>query len=371
MLALIPAGLATAAAPVLIQNAPGRFEIAAVNPTIAHAVATAAEEGWRLLAPPLGLPDGFSSPIFVRIVSAGEMAPDQAPFRVMVEVGGIVSARLRADDATVGVMRRALVQALLMRLAVARHGVNPRLTVPLWLEHGCVGWWETRVMASQLDALKQISAVERPPPIELLLGWQRGGVESRDRSTASIWLFTFLHSESGRAGEWPSLLSRLLNGDDPLIAVTSSYAGRYSSAAERELWWQTGYHHLRRVHTLPALEAAESREQLGVLRRFVFADPAGEGDMVVPLSIVLARANEPVVAAELARRAAELPKLISSLHSFYRNAGLSLNEAFAARTLPPAKRAAAAAVFEQDWRDATELETATRSALDALEDGSR
>jgi GNAT superfamily N-acetyltransferase len=153
--------------------------------------------------------------------------------------------------------------------------------------------------------------------------------------------------------------------------VTSSYPARYSSAAERELWWQTGYHHLRSTRTLPALEASESRQQLGALARFVFADPEGDGDIVIPLSVVLARATEQVVMAELARRAIEVSKLITSLHPFYRNAGLSLNEAFAARTLSLAKREKAAAVFAQDWADAMELESTARSALDALESTGR
>jgi hypothetical protein len=293
---------------------------------------------------------------------------DAAPFRVMVEVGGLVSVRLRADAAMTALTRRALVQALLMRLAAARHGVNERLTAPLWLEHACVGWWETRAAASQLDALKHHSA-RQPPPIESLLGWQRGGEETADLSIGSVWLLAFLQVESGRAGEWPACLLRLLNGDDPLIAVTSSYPARYHSAEERELWWQTGYHHLRRMRTLPGQEAAESRDQLGGLARFVFAGAAGEEDVVVPLDVVLARGDEPVVEAEIARRALEVSRLISSVHPFYRNAGLSLGEAFAARTLPAAKRAAAASAFERDWRDAIELENATRTALDALERG--
>ena len=120
---------AAEAASVLIQSAPGRFEISAVDPTIAHRVADAAEEGWRLLAGPLALPDGFTSPVFVRIIPAVEML-DAPPFGVTVEVGGIVSVRLRADAAA-SIARRALVQALLMRLAVAQHGINERLTVPL------------------------------------------------------------------------------------------------------------------------------------------------------------------------------------------------------------------------------------------------
>jgi hypothetical protein len=160
---------------------------------------------------------------------------------------------------------------------------------------------------------------------------------------------------------------RLLNGIDPLIAVTSSYPGRYGSAEERELWWQTGYHHLRRMRTLPGQEAWESREQLGALARFVFAAASEDRDIVVPLAGVLERGSEPVVEAEIARRASELSRLVTNLHPFYRNAGLSLGDAFAARQLSAAKRAAAAASFEQDWRDAIELENATRSALDALE----
>src|SRR5687767_175774 len=59
-LALIIAQAVTAApAPVMIQGSPGRFEIAAVDPTLAHGVAAAAEEAWRILSAPLALPEAF------------------------------------------------------------------------------------------------------------------------------------------------------------------------------------------------------------------------------------------------------------------------------------------------------------------------
>ena len=369
-LALAVLRLGAATSPVLIQSAAGRFEIAAVDPTVAHAVATAAEEGWRLLSAPLALPDRFTSPVYVRILGREDASLDQVPFAVRVEVGGSVSVRVRADVAVTKAARRALVQALLMRLAVSQHGVTAQLTAPLWLEHACVGWWETRAEAAQLDALKQASAGQ-PPPIEALLGWQRGGGEPRDYAIGAVWLLAFLQSESGRGGEWPACLSRLLNGLDPLIAVTSSFPARYGSAAERELWWQTGYHHLRRQRTLPALEAPESRAQLAALTRFVFAGTQADEDIVVPLAVVLERRGEPVVEAELVRRAQELARLVPALHPFYRNAGLSLGEAIAARQLSASRRAAALATFEQDWRDALELEHATRTALDALEQAAR
>ena len=82
---------------------------------------------------------------------------------------------------------------------------------------------------------------------------------------------------------------------------------------------------------------------------------------------MLGRANEPVVAAELQRRATGLARLVPALHPFYRNAGLSLAAAFNARSGKEATRAGLAAAFESDWRDALELEAASTAALDALE----
>jgi hypothetical protein len=367
-LALVMAHAVIAApAPVMIQGSPGRFEISAVDPTLAHGVAAAAEEAWRVLSGPLALPEGFPSPVYFRINPPDELKTDTVPFRVTVEIGGIVSVRLRAEAATAAMARRALVQSLLMRMAVAKHGVIPYLTVPLWLEHACVGYWQTRVEAARMDALKQFAARESPPTVEALVNWKRGEPEPPSHVAAAVWLMAFFQSESGRAGEWPALLLRLLQGDDPLIAVALSYPGRFNSAESRELWWRTGYHHLRRMRSLPALELAESREQLGALARFVYSDPAGDRDVVVPLAGMLARVGEPIVNSELTRRSAELAKLIPTLHPFYRNAGLSLNEAIAARDLPMAKRERASATFEEDWRDAVELEAATRQTLDELE----
>jgi hypothetical protein len=350
---------------VMIQSAPGRFEIAAVDSNTAHAIAAAAEDGWRVLAGPLALPERFPSPIFLRVVPAGEAGTDPAAFRVTVEAGGIVAVRLRGNAASAPVVRRAIVQSLLMRIAVGRHGVSPRLTVPLWLELGCIGWWETRIDAAQLDASKQSGARTSPPAIETLLGGQRGGEESRSQVDASMWLLTFFQSESTRNREWSTLLLHLLNGEDPLLAVAVSYPGRFSSAETRELWWRTGYYSLCRARTLPTLEAAESRVQLASLGRFVFG--GDDTDKVVSIATVLRRANEPIVSAEIGRRVTELERLIPSLHPFYRNAGLSLAAAFASREARKAKQDEACTAFEQDWRDAIELESATTHVLDGLE----
>lgn len=355
------------ATPTLVQSVPGQFEIAAIDATAAHAVAAAAAECWRHLTVPLALPEAFSSAIFVRLIPAGSEDAGGEAFRVNVEPGGVVSVWLWGGTVPELTLRRALVHGLVSRLAVALHGVATPPTVPLWLEHACVGWWETHAQAASLDALKQRTARRTPPPIAGLLDWPRDGIERRGFADAATWLLTFLRSESGRADEWGTMLRRLLAGGDPQAALAAAYPGRFFGVPARELWWQTGWHHARRVRGLPVLDAAESRVLLGALARFVFAAEDGDADRLVPLSAVMARADEPLVGAEVARRNAELGRLITALHPFYRNAGLSLGELLGLTHRSAARVEAACAVFADDWRDAVELEEATRAALDALE----
>ena len=85
-----PAG--NAAAPVIVQSSAGRFEFATVDPSAGHAVAALAEEMWRHLARPLGLPEAFSSPVFVRLLPPpgdGRVAA----FEVNVEPGRTITYR--------------------------------------------------------------------------------------------------------------------------------------------------------------------------------------------------------------------------------------------------------------------------------------
>lgn len=351
--------------PVIFQSAPGRFEVAAIDATAAQAVVAQAEEAWRWLAAPLALPEAFSSPVFVRLVPAAEWSEPRT-FRVIVEAGGVVSVRLRWSEAMPEpVVRRALVQALLLRIAVARYGANERLTAPRWVEEACVGWWQTRAEAAQLDALKQETARQVPPPLKEVLNWSRGAADSRELTVGAVWLLALLQEESTRAGEWAQLLGRLLGGDPPATALAEAFPGRFADETARELWWQTGWHQLRRGRTLPSLEPAESRAGLAELARFVWAEDGR--DRIVPLREVLAHGREPAVAAELRRRATALNRLVPALHPFYRNAGLSLAEALDASDAAAERREASCAAFERDWQDATELEATTAAALDVLE----
>lgn len=351
-------------ATVVFQSGPGRFEVSGVDSAAAQAVVNLAVDGWRHLAVPLGLPESFSSPVYCRLVP-GEDWAEATPFRVIVEAGGVVSLRLRAGSAMPGlIVRRALVQALLMRLAVAHYGVNEKLAAPLWLELACVEWWRTRAEPAQFDALKQASARLTPNLGEILTA-ERGSAEPTDLTVGSVWTLAFFQSASGRENEWLNLLHRLLGGEESAAAVAASFPGRFNNELERELWWQTGWHQLRRVRLLPTLEADESQRELEALSRFVFAAEDGR-DAVIPLRVVLAHAREPIVEVELQRRTTDLNRLLPALHPFFRNAGLSLAAALAPGS-GEARRNEAASAFDGDWRDAVELTSASHAALDELE----
>ncbi len=354
---------AAEAIPTLVQSAPGRFEIAARDPSAAHGVAALAEETWRLLESPLGLPQAFASPVFVRL---GEErgAPS---FFVEAEPGGIVSLRIRwvrGEEPPPRTVREALVSALIVRRAVAAHGASGKRAAPAWLAIGAAGWCEMRANPAHADAVKYRSERSGVPELAEVLS---ATAPAEGLELGAIWLFTLLQAETTRAGEWPAFLSRVSMGEPSERALEEIYPGRFESRAERELWWQTGWHQLRRVRTLPGLDAAESRLELAALARFVFAP--GETDQVVPLRAILEPRRNVVVGVELRRRGAELARLAPLLHPFYRNAGLSLAAAFESAGLSPIRRDEACAQFDADWAEAVALETASRGALDALEGG--
>jgi hypothetical protein len=348
---------------VLFRSAPGQFEIVASDTTLAQAATNAAAEAWQVLAAPLALPGAFSSPVFVRLTPGDDTRPSVAI--VHVEPGGIVSLSVAAAGGRVDDdVRRGLVRALLTKLVVTERGVVDMTAPPGWLEAACLGWWKTRSDPAQLDAMKLASGNLTPPALNSLLASVPGGTTAGDFMASSTWLLTFLQSES-RSGEWPTFRRRVLRGDDPVASLAKSFPGRFASADERELWWQTGWHHLRRVRSLPLLEASDSRAAIERLVRFVVL--SGDADAAMSLGDMLDHAGQPFVRDELAGRAAALQSVLPVLHPFYRNAGLSLARALTAGASSSEQRAEACQAFESDWRDALELEAATRAALDELE----
>lgn len=350
--------------PVNVRNAPGQFDIAAQDASLAHVVSAVADETWRVLSGLVELPTAFSSPVFVRVIEARDRGDR---FEARAEPGGIVSVWIDAAAAReASVVRRALTRGLLLRLAIAAKGADGMRMVPRWLEDGCVQWVDTRVFPARLDAVKDETRPMPVPALGALLNDAPTLGAGLGREAAALWLLTFLQGESTAQREWPAFMARVLSGRPGDEALVASYPGRFSNVRERELWWQTGWHHVRRARALPTWESEESAREIELLARFVFAP--SEQDIVVPLGTLVAQVNDGLVAGEFGRRAAELRRITPALHPFYRNAGLSLLDLFTeARMAAPARREALVAAYESDWRDAVELAAATKSVLDDWE----
>lgn len=360
--ALAGAGRAQAAAgaPVLFQSAPGRFEVAAADVEAAREVVAAAGETWDVLTPVLGLPEAFASPVYVRVMPASAWAGPVA-FRVWVEPGGVVSLRMRAASPPAEI-RRAIVEALLTKLAIWHHGAASVTPVPRWLVEGAVSRWQTQVDPARLDLLQQETATMAPPPLEAVLSWREDDADLRRLRAGAGWLVRFL----AEAGEWAACRDRLLAGVESSRALATSYPGRFAEAGERELWWQVGWHAQRRARTLPMLDAADSRAAIADAVRIVMSR---EGrDVLVAPPDWPALARSPAGRAEIARRTRALETRAAIWHPFYRNAALSL-----ARLLKQAGAgdagafATALAAFDTDWRAGAELEAASVRALEAFE----
>ncbi len=350
--------------PVNVRTAPGRFDISAVDATLAHAVSTVAEETWRHLAGVLPLPQGFSSPLFVR-VGVGETG--SPAFTAQSEPGGIVSIWINASVVTrPAIVRRALARGLLLRLGVAWYGADAVRAIPPWLELGCALWVDTRELPARLDAIKDRTRSLTPPALVVLLNENREVARGAEYEVSALWLLTFLQAEALEGREWGLFLRGVLHGTPADEVLTAAFPGRFANVRERELWWQTGWHHWSRMSALPMLGSQESAREIERLARFVFA-PDHE-DVVVPLHTVVEHAADVIVAGEFERRGQELQRLIPVLHPYYRNAGLSLLEVFEkGGAVPGQRRAAMVVAFEEDWRDGVTIEAAAKAALDALE----
>lgn len=354
--------------PVNVRTMPGRFDISAVDASLAHNVSARAEETWRHLSDLLTLPEGFSTPIFVRI-SAGDAGSPR--FTAQAEPGGIVSIGITSSAvAQSALVRRALACGMLLRLGVAWYGADAVRTVPAWLELGCAVWVDTREFPARLDEIKDRTRSLAPLALGALLNDNRAGVRGTEHEIAALWLLTFLQAESGGAREWEAFLRGVLRGTAADEMLTTAFPGRFASVRDRELWWQTGWHHVRRLNAFPLMDSQESAHAIARLARFTFAP--GNEDVVVPLRTVLAHGADTIVSDDLQRRAAELQILGPALHPYYRNAGLSLLEVFLKGKVVSANRQAAlVAAFEEDWRDGVEIEATAKAALDAFEQSRR
>ncbi len=356
-----------AVTPFVASTLKDQFEISGHSSDgVRHSVAIA-EEVWATLAGPLLLPrDGFPSPIAVRLV-APELWKGDASFQPFAEMGGRVSLTVRspADMPDLTILRRALVQALLMQRAIAWHGSVPGLKVPLWLEDACVAWSLTHGQTALLDAWQQESAGAAPPPLASLFGRQRGEPVIRSQELALLWLMGYLQSESGPELRWPSLVQSVLGGEDSARAVRRLYAGIFRS--DPELWWQVGYYSQCRLNALASGQTA-ANTRIWLAERARWTALRANTEVGLTLDEVFGAHLEPWVQAELNLRLNQLHAGLDATHPFYRNAAVSLGRIYEAAMVGNHRSfATALADLNRDIADGRELEQAANAALDKLE----
>ncbi len=358
--------------PFVFTTRPGRFEIGSVSEAAARAGLAQAEEVWRTLEGPLLLPAGdFPSPVSVWLFPAAQWT-GEAPFVSAAELGGRVSVRVRWSDDEAGraALRRALVQALLMRRATSLHGGVPGLVVPPWLENAGVAWSLTHGNAGALDAWQRESLRTTPPSLATVLAQRRGSLAAHADEQSALWLLTHLQAESGEERRWPQLLRAVFGGTDTAAALWQFFGNYFKDDTERELWWQVGWHTQLRQAAQAGDTAAETRAWLAENARWTARRAAGGDDEPLAPDEVFAARARPWVTEELARRLARIRAGLATVHPFYRNAALSLGRLHEAALAGESNKfAQAQSDLARDIADGRELEQTATAALDELEAG--
>lgn len=363
--AAVAAVAATEPVPRVFYTNPGEFEIIVREVADAQPALALGRTVWSALAAPLGLPkEGFSSPVSVRFVPADQWSVP-AVFTVTAEPPGRVSVRVRwSADVDPVIVRRAFVQGLILRQAVAWHGIGPHLTVPLWLEQACTALSLMRERPALQDAFQQESAaMQAPPPLRALLLWQRGGVESRGWELASLWLFLQLQAEASEAARWGGWVRGVVGGASPVDTLPRFFKGLWADAAAMELWWQVGFNHQRRLRTIPVMTAEASRSWLADRSRWLAGREGRE--VVLPLEELSGLRREPWVRAELIERVRQTQSVLGVIHPFYANTALSLGRLYEAAVKGNDEAfKTARADFQRDAMDGRELEDTVNAILD-------
>ncbi len=355
--------------PVLYWSEARRFEIVSLDPTTGRVAVDIADSVWRHLREPLTLPASFSPAIVVRFVPAEQWGDDAALFRTWVETGGLVSQRIRwSSELTEDVVRRALVQALLTRLAVSYHGWSGAITVPVWLENACETWVETRERPAMFDAWRQEATARSAPNLATLFDWKRADGDPRLLKTAAFALMRWLHEDGGQSQQWGAWLRGVLGGGDAATGLGAIYGQRWADEAERELAWRVAYNETRREKPVPLQTSAESREWLAGLYRIVLLDTRTGREVVLGPDAWWEHRRDREVRSVLAARLIALEGGMRMVHPFYRNAGASLGRLLVAvREERETDFAEARERFIEDAQAGRILEEETAAVLDAPE----
>jgi hypothetical protein len=354
-------------APRVYYTHAGQFEIVALDDASAQQALALGRSVWRALSGPLGIANGgFSSPVSIRLVPATQWT-EPAVFLTTVEPPGRVMVRVRwSEDVDPLIVRRAFVQGLILRQAVAWNGVVQGINAPLWLEQAALLWSVAQERPAMMDAFRQESrgVVALPSTVELL-NWERGTMDSRGWELSALWFFMQLQDEArdGGSARWTSWLKAVLKGDNAYVSLPRAYPGLWTDGPGLELWWRMAFAHQSRASELPGLNADESRAWLAYHVRWLAGRDGRE--VVVGLDELRGLRQEAWVRARLSKELNQVRSILGVIHPYYANAAISLGRVYEkALKGSEADFEAAIANFKRDAVDARELEDDVGAMLD-------
>jgi hypothetical protein len=326
-----------------------------------------AEEAWEGMAGPLDLPpDAYPQPVYIRLVPLAQW-PGPAPYTNTQSEGAVLTwVGWNPKQADLKMLRRAIVQGILVRQAIALHGPVAGLKVPLWLEDACVAWCLTRAHPAMLESWQQETVQLDPPKLRTLLDRERGGAPDRAAELAALWLISHLRAESGPEGRWPRLVSAVLGGMDSGVALDKFYGSYYSDPAGRELWWGVGFFSQRRASVATTSQTApDSRTWLSEQARWT--GTRGEREVSLTLDDIYQARQESWVRQQLDLRVRILLAGLDSVHPFYHSAAIALGQVYQAAAAGNERDfARAKADLRAAIADGLEMEQAANKLLDAV-----
>ncbi len=315
----------------------------------------------------LRLPSGFPNRIFVQLESP-ERYRFEEPFRTNIEVAGNVTLSVRWDRETeLEDLERALVRALLMRVAIWNRVPDESVSVPPWLEMGMQRTLQAAGDPSYVDAMVRSIRERGPMPLREIL--YRNEDEPPDEAFAvnAYWLLRHLDQAGGQSGRLHNFVLRLLAGGDPDASMMATFGSYIREIENAQLWWAVGVYERIQRRAVTQSHFHESRRLVNSHSRFTYRK---EGEEVrLGVDELWEHRDEPVLRSDLVRRLQDMNLQMRLIHPFHFNSILSLRLTMMSLlegTEEEYRRGVA--MFRDDVREADLLFRETEEALDRLEE---
>lgn len=317
-----------------------------------------------IAAATFNIPPRFARPVVVQLMPP-EAMPGGPPYLISSGPrGGVTIAITWNSETSFEITCEALARGFLRQLGATwkplpeRTGYDP----PDWLELGFSLLLEARLRGHLPDYFARLARQRSPRPLADIVG-ARGpyGTQARDLALDAYWLLRFLRREAGNRRTYQRMLTETMLGKDGYVAILEHYRGHFSDRASLELWWAVGFNDLVRGRQRLVSSPAESRL---TVQRLAELTPSWDGiTRRVDLAALTHLREREEVREALRQRRLDANLALPQINPVYRNALISLIEAYEAYPLGEEPFNTARQRFTEDLHAATQLHQAIDSLL--------